>query len=127
MTRIQHALLLLCVVVVTVSAADVSGKWKLSINLNGVPELVCTLTQKDQRLDGACSAADGAGVNLNDGRIDGDQVSWTWKVVTPDAITWTYAFMGTLDANGSTIKGVARLSAGPGSKQNEVSFTATKQ
>jgi len=92
-----------------------------------VPELVCTLTQKDQRLEGTCKAADGAAVDLNDGKIDADQVSWTWRVPTPDAITWTYAFTGTLDAKGNTMKGVARISAGPGSKQNEVSFTATKQ
>lgn len=29
------------------SAADVTGNWKLNIKLNGVPELVCGLTQKD--------------------------------------------------------------------------------
>lgn len=67
------------------------------------------------------------GIDLNDGRVNGDQVSWSWKVTTPDANTWTYAFMGTLDANGSIMKGIVKLSVGPGSKQNEVSFVATKQ
>ena len=66
-------------------------------------------------------------MTLNDGRIDGDQVSWSWKVATPDANTWTYTFMGTLDSNGSTMKGIAKFSVGSGSKQNEVSFTATKR
>jgi hypothetical protein len=66
-------------------------------------------------------------VDVNDGKIDGDQVNWTWKVPTPDAITWTYAFSGRLDADGKAMKGIAKLSAGPGTKQNEVSFTATKQ
>jgi hypothetical protein len=127
MTRTCVALLLLCVTVATLSAADATGNWKLNINLNGVPELLCTVTQKDQRLEGTCKAGGEAGVNLNDGRINGDQVSWSWKVTTPDANTWTYLFTGTLDANGTTMKGAAKFSVGSGSKQNEASFTATKQ
>ena len=124
MTAIRIALLL-SVLVVPVSAADVTGKWKLNINLNGVPELLCTVTQNDQRLEGTCTAGDEPGVTLNDGRVNGDQVSWSWKVTTPDANTRTYLFTGTLDANG--IKGVAKVSAGSGSKQNDVTFTATRQ
>ena len=129
-TRAAFLSLLLTVLVVPVWAADVTGNWKLNINLAGVPELVCTLVQKDERVAGTCKAAgggDGKGAELNDGRIDGDQMTWTWKVLTPDAITWTYAFAGTLDAKGAVIKGIVKLSAGPGAKQNEVSFTATKQ
>ena len=127
MTKTRVALLALFGLVAPVSAADVTGNWKLNINLNGVPELLCTVTQKDQRLEGTCKAGDEAGVNLNDGRVNGDQVSWSWKVTTPDANTWTYLFTGTLDTNGNIIKGLARFSVGSGSKQNEVSFTATKQ
>ena len=127
MTTTRTALLALLLTVVPVCAADVTGNWKLNINLNGVPELLCTVTQKDQRLEGTCKAGDKAGVSLNDGRVNGDQVSWSWKVTTPDANTWTYLFTGTLDARGTIIKGLARFSAGSGSKQNEVSFTATKQ
>ena len=121
------AFLVLFGLVVPVSAADVTGNWKLNVNLNGVPELLCTVTQKDQRLEGTCKAGDETGVNLNDGRVNGNQVSWSWKVTTPDANTWTYLFTGTLDANGTTMKGVAKFSVGSGSKQNEASFTATKQ
>jgi hypothetical protein len=127
MTTTRTALLALLLTVVPVCAADVTGNWKLNINLNGVPELLCTVTQKDQRLEGTCKAGDEAGVSLNDGRVNGDQVSWSWKVTTPDANTWTYLFTGMLDASGNIIKGLARFSAGSGSKQNEVSFTATKQ
>jgi hypothetical protein len=36
-------------------------------------------------------------------------------------------FTGTLDANGSMIRGVAKFSAGSGAKENEVTFTATRQ
>jgi hypothetical protein len=127
MMRIRIALLLSSVFATPVWAADVTGHWKLNIKLNGVPELVCGLTQKDQRLEGKCKSADGSGVELNDGKVEADQVAWTWKVTTPDANTWTYAFAGTLDANGSAMKGIVKLSVGPGSKQNEVAFTATKQ
>ena len=91
MTTTRTALLALLLTVVPVCAADVTGNWKLNINLNGVPELLCTVTQKEQRLKGACNAGDEAGVALNDGRVSGDQVSWSWKVTTPDANTWTYA------------------------------------
>ena len=127
MTGIRIALLLSSVFATPVWAADVTGNWKLNIKLNGVPELFCIVTQKDQRLDGTCKAGDETGVTLNDGSVNGDQVSWSWKVTTPDANTWTYAFAGTLDANGSAMKGIVKLSVGPGSKQNEVALTATKQ
>ncbi|MGH9238219.1 MAG: hypothetical protein ACRD3G_09290 [Vicinamibacterales bacterium] len=130
MTISRVALLVLFALVVPVSAADVTGNWKLNIDLrlNGVPELLCTVTHKEQRLEGTCKAAgEKAGVSLDDGMVNGDHVSWSWKVTTPDGNTWTYLFTGTLDANGNTIKGLARFSVGPGSKQNEVSFTATKQ
>ena len=66
-------------------------------------------------------------MDLNDGRVVGDQVSWTWKILVPDGVTWTYAFTGTLDANGTAMKGVVQLSAGPGAKQNDASFTAKKE
>ena len=127
MTKTRVALLVLFGLVVPVSAADVTGNWKLNVNLNGVPELLCTVTQKDQQLEGTCKAGGEAGVNLNDGRVNGNQVSWSWKVPTPDGNTWTYVFTGTLDANGNIIKGLAKFSVGSGSKQNEVTFTATKQ
>src|SRR5687767_8769285 len=119
MTTTRTALLALLLTVVPVCAADETGSWKLNINLNGVPELLCTVTQKDQRLEGTCKAVgEKDGVSLDDGRVNGDQVSWSWKVTTPDTNTWTYRFTGTLDANGSIIKGVAKFSVGSGSKEN---------
>jgi len=134
MTRIRSGcLLLLAVFAATVSAADVSGNWKMSFKADWttIPDLACTLSQKDQRLEGTCRDATGRpddGVELTDGRINGDQVSWSWKIlVAPTGVTWTWAFTGKLDADGSAMKGVAMLSAGPGSKQNEVSFTATRR
>jgi hypothetical protein len=76
---------------------------------------------------GTCKTGNESGVNMDDGRVNGDHVSWSWGVTTPDANTWTYLFTGTIDANGNIIKGLARFSVGSGSKQNDVTFTATKQ
>jgi hypothetical protein len=124
MTNRHVAMLLLAALVVPVSAADVSGNWKMTFKADwtSIPNLACALSQKDQRLEGTCS-----GVDLNDGRIDGNQVSWTWKIVVPDGVTWTFAFTGTLDANDTAMKGIVKLSAGPGAKVNEATFTAIKQ
>lgn len=131
MARLRFALLTLLILLAPVSATEISGSWKMSFKATWtrIPDLVCTLSQKDQRLDGTCKAAggdDGKGVDLSDGRIEGDRVSWSWKVVVPDGVTWTYAFTGTLDANGTAMKGIVKLSAGAGAKENEASFTATK-
>ena len=133
MTRIRIALLLSSIFAAPVWAADVSGNWKMAFKADWttIPDLACTLSQKDERLEGTCRDATGRtddGVELTDGRINADQVSWSWKIlVAPTGVTWTWAFTGKLDASGHAMKGVAMLSAGPGSKQNEVSFTATKQ
>jgi hypothetical protein len=132
MARIRLALFIFPVLLAPVSAADVSGSWKMSFKADWtrIPDLVCTLSQNDQRLQGTCKAAESRAeekVDFNDGRIEADQVSWTWKIVVPDGVTWTYAFTGTLDANGTAMKGVVKLSAGSGAKANEVSFTAKKE
>jgi hypothetical protein len=133
MTRIRIALLLSSIFAAPVLAADVSGSWNRTFKADWttIPDLACLLSQKDQRLEGTCRDATGRtddGVQLTDGRINADQVSWSWKIlVAPTGVTWTWVFTGKLDADGSAIQGVVMLSAGPGSKQNEVSFTATKQ
>lgn len=133
MRTIRIALLLSSVFAAPVWAADVSGSWNMTFKADwtSIPDMACTLSQKDQRLEGTCRDATGRTddkVELTDGRIDGNQVSWSWKIlVAPTGVTWTWAFTGTLDGDGNAMKGVAMLSAGPGSKQNEVTFTATKR
>ena len=133
MTRIRIALLLSSIFAAPAWAADVSGNWSITYKADwtSIPDMSCTLAQKDQRLEGTCKNATGRTddrVELTDGRISADQVSWSWKIlVAPTGATWTWAFAGKLDVSGNAMKGVAMLSAGPGSKQNEVSFTATKQ
>jgi hypothetical protein len=133
MSRIRFALCSLPILLASVSAADVSGSWRMSFKADwtSIPDLACTLSQKDDKLSGSCRNAggrdDGQSVELNDGSINGEQVSWTWKVTVPDGVTWTYSFAGTLDGSGTAMKGVVTLSAGPGAKPNGASFTAKKE
>ena len=130
MARIRLAILTVPLLLVSVSAADISGTWKMNFKASwtSIPDLVCTLSQKGDRLDGACRAgSDAKGVDLTDGRVDGERVSWTWKIVVPDGVTWTFAFAGALDANSAGMNGVVTLTAGPGAKPNEATFAARKE
>jgi hypothetical protein len=132
MIRRHVAALLLATLAVPVSAADVSGDWKMTFKADwtSIPDLACALSQKDQRLEGTCrgeGAQSNDKIDLSEGRIDGNQVSWTWKILVPDGVAWTFAFTGTLDANGSAMKGIVKLTAGSGAKVNEASFTAIRQ
>jgi hypothetical protein len=115
---------------VSVSAADISGSWNMSFKASWttIPDLVCALVQKGDRLEGTCKAGgDAKGVDLTDGRIEAERVGWTWKIPVPDGVTWTFAFAGTLDASGTAMNGVVTLTAGPGAKPNEATFAARKE
>ncbi|MGH9238020.1 MAG: hypothetical protein ACRD3G_08275 [Vicinamibacterales bacterium] len=132
MTTRHVAVLLLAALVLPVSAADVSGNWRMTFKADwtSIPNLACTISQKDQRLEGTCrgeGAQSNDKVDLADGKIEGHEVSWTWKILVPDGVTWTFAFTDTVDPNGNAMKGIVKLSAGPGAKVNEASFTAMKQ
>lgn len=114
------------------AAADVSGRWTMRFKADwtSIPDLTCTLSQKDQQVEGSCREGgntDDGGVPLTDGRLDGDQVTWTLRVVLPNGDTWTYAFTGTLDTKGTTIDGIVRLSSQFSAKPGEARFTATRQ
>lgn len=116
MPRLRAVALIAFMLVARVSAADVSGVWALTVTAEWttVPELVCTFSQDDEALTGTCrsagSPADG-GVDVTNGRVEGDRVQCQWSVVTPDGQTWTYALMGTLDAGETTMDGTVRISS----------------
>ena len=125
------ALLVVPVLVMSVSAADVSGIWEMGLKADwtSIPELVCNFSQKGQELTGSCRAArepNGKPVDLNAGKVDGDTISCQWNVVTPDGETWTYALTGTVDPNGTMMKGAFKLSSRSGGGGGG-SFTGKKQ
>src|SRR5688572_31964635 len=80
MAKIGLAVVALPVLLASVSAADLWGIWKMPFKVTwaSIPDLVCTLSQKGERLEGTCRAGDDPmGVDLNDGRIEGERVRWT--------------------------------------------------
>jgi hypothetical protein len=130
MTKVRFALSLLPILVVSVSAADVSGRWAMTLSADWtrIPNLVCAFSQKGQDLSGTCRAAadpNGSAVDVIDGRIDAERFSCRWNIVTPDGEPWTYALTGTVDANGTMMKGSFKLSSR--SSEGEGTFTAKKQ
>ena len=130
MTKVRLALFMLPVLIASVSAADVSGTWTMTLSADWtrIPGLVCSFAQKGQELSGTCKAAadpGGKGTDLIDGSVDGDKFSCRWNIVTPDGEPWTYALTGTVDANGMMMKGSFKLSSRL--SEGEGSFTAQKQ
>ena len=131
MTKVRLALFAVPFLAVSVSAADVSGMWGMSLKTDwtSIPDLVCNFSQKRQELTGSCRAArapNEKAVDLSAGKVDGDSISCQWNIVTPDGETWTYALTGTVDANGTMMKGAFKLSNRSGGG-GEGSFTAKKQ
>jgi hypothetical protein len=131
MTKLRLALFAVPVLVTSVFAAEISGLWEMSLKADwtSIPELVCNFSQKGQELRGSCRAARDPGgkpVELTAGKVDGDSVSCQWNIVTPDGETWTYALSGTVDPNGTAMKGSFKLSSRSGGG-GEGSFTAKKR
>ena len=130
MSKFCIGILVMVTSVSAVAAADITGTWSMALTADWttIPQLVCTMTQKDQELTGRCTEAgnpDGVGINLDGGKVDGDRLSWGWKVTTPDGEMWTYGLTGMVDTAGTAIKGSftvsSRFSTGKGT------FTATKK
>ena len=123
------ALLLLPMLVLPIAAADVSGVWELLLESDAttIPRLACTFAQQGHELTGSCrpaGAPQSEAVDLTAGKVDGDQVSCQWEVVTPNRQKWTYALTGKLDAKQTTMGGTFKLSGG---FNGEGTFKGTKQ
>jgi hypothetical protein len=94
--------LLLGATAIVASAADnasVAGKWQIHNNIAGnESDMACDWTQKDSDLAGTCSS-DHGNINIT-GKIDGKNVSWTYKSeYNGGPITLTYK--GTLGSANS--------------------------
>ena len=132
MTSVHRVLLPAVMVVGSVStaAADVSGMWRMRLATitTSIPEVVCTLSQKDGELSGTCREAakvDGQTFEFVDGRIDGEKVSWKWRGTFSDGNPFTFSITGTVEAKETMMKGSFEVNA-PG-YSDAGSFTATKQ
>ena len=95
------------------SAADLSGVWKLVVNVQDMPvPVTCNFTDKGGALSGTCARSDGsekpAAVS---GTVDGSTAKWAYDVTFQDmplhlaytgAIASDTAMSGTLDVAGGT-------------------------
>ncbi len=85
----------------------VDGKWNMVMKTPmGEQKAELTLKQEGSALTGEMSSDAGA-TTLEDGKIDGDSVSWVAKVTSPMSVT--LEFDG--KAEGDTISGNVKLGA----------------
>jgi hypothetical protein len=119
------ALLMLFSVCTLLSAADLSGKWTLSLDpdFSGNPDSVdCTFKQDGTKLTVRC------GIPAENrppiiGELNGQNV--TLRVPTGEHDQLTATFTGTLDAESTTIKGTWQLVDAEGAKNGK--FNAKKR
>ncbi len=83
----------------------VDGKWNISIKTPmGDQEGLLTLTQDGDALNGNMSGAMGS-IDIQDGKVDGDTLSWSAGVTSPMPLT--LEFTGKID--GDAISGEVKL------------------
>ena len=75
----------------------VDGKWEITINSPlGAQKAVLDIATKDGALTGTQTAQQGSGP-LENGKVDGNNVSWSAKITTPLPLTLDFA--GTVDGD----------------------------
>jgi hypothetical protein len=80
---------------------SVDGSWKITVNSPmGKQESTLNLATNGSTLTGTASAQ-GNTTDVKDGKVDGDNVSWSSAITTP--FPMTLEFTGTV--SGDTIKG----------------------
>jgi hypothetical protein len=102
-----------------VSAADLSGVWKLNLDIQGMPiPLTCTFAQMDKALSGTCDGADGKPAALT-GSVDGGKLAWTYDTVF-QGMPMHVAYTGEVKADNSISGAVEGTGGASGT------FTGTK-
>lgn len=61
----------------------------------------------------------------NGGKVDGEQIEFGWRVLTPDGESWAYVLRGTVDEKAGTMKGSFKVSSRVGG--GDGSFSATRR
>jgi len=73
-----YLVLLACALAVVALAADVSGKWTFETQgRNGAVTNTLTLKAAGGTLTGSLAGGRGGEVNISDGKVDGDNISFT--------------------------------------------------
>jgi hypothetical protein len=73
-----YLVLLACALAVVALAADVSGKWAFETQgRNGAVTNTLTLKASGGSLTGSLAGGRGGEVNISDGKVDGDNISFT--------------------------------------------------
>lgn len=110
--------LLVTVATLPAFAADATGNWTVDGMIGNFPiQTVCSFTQKDSALTGACKV-DGAEFQLT-GQVNGSDMTWKYEVdYQGQHLTVTYK--AKLDS-ASSMKGIVSVMDGSGE------FTAKRQ
>jgi hypothetical protein len=84
----------------------VDGTWKLTVNTPmGTQESTLTLSTDGGRLTGSQTAPNGGSREIEDGEVNGNEVSWNASITKPMAMT--LKFSGTVE--GDKISGQVKL------------------
>jgi hypothetical protein len=87
---------------------SVDGSWKITVNSPmGKQEAALDLKADGSTLTGTQSAQEGNSQPIKDGKVDGDNVSWSCSITTP--FPMTLKFTGIV--SGDSIKGKVKAAA----------------
>lgn len=114
-------LLLLMAIAIPVSAADISGVWKVDGSVEDHPVTpTCTLKQAAGKVSGSCVFEEQKPSEVT-GEVNANQITWKFTVEY-EGTDYTLTFAGKLDAD-NTIKGT--ITVDPSDSGGD--FTAKKQ
>jgi hypothetical protein len=102
-----YGILLACAMAFVALAADPSGKWTYETQgRNGPQTVTLTLSASGGSLTGSISGGRGGPVDISDGKIDGDNISFTVvREFNGNSITTKYTGKVSSDSLSLTIEG----------------------
>jgi len=102
------------------AAADLSGKWKIDLNIGGMEfHAECTMTQAAAALTGSCAGADGAPPSAVTGSVDGSTAKFAYDI-TYQGNPMHVAYTGNVKSD-TAMEGAVDVQIAQGT------FTAAKQ
>jgi len=98
--KLMRVIVLLSMAAVVIPAAQtsVAGEWQIQRSVGGNESTqTCTFTQKESDLTGTCTSPSGA-AQLT-GKVDGKNVTWTFRQESSQGGTVTVVYKGTLETD----------------------------